>query len=50
MTAPVISRTDAAIKTVWGLNLTEWNNLTDDQRRYCRDNVATAQHHEEGTR
>lgn len=47
---PPISRKDAAIKTVWGLTLTEWNALSDDQRRWCRDHVATAQHNQEGTR
>lgn len=33
---------DLIVKTAWGLTLTQWQNLTDDQRRYYRDNVAHA--------
>jgi hypothetical protein len=49
MKAPV-NVADMAIKTVWGLTLTEWNRLTEAQRRYCREHVATAPNFQEGSR
>lgn len=33
---------DLMVKTAWKLSLTEWQALTDDERRYCRENVARA--------
>jgi hypothetical protein len=33
---------DLHVKTAWKLSLTEWQALTDAERRYCRENVAQA--------
>jgi hypothetical protein len=33
---------DLHVKTAWKLTLTEWRAMTDDERRYCRENVAHA--------
>lgn len=41
---------DMAVKAAWGLDLNEWNQLTEDQRRYCRWNVAHAPHFQEVAR
>lgn len=33
---------DMAVKHAWGLTLTQWQAMTDAERRYCRENVAQA--------
>jgi hypothetical protein len=40
---------DMAVKTAHGISLTEWNNLTDAERRDMRDNVTHAEHFTTGT-
>ncbi|AZS11746.1 hypothetical protein HOU96_gp48 [Arthrobacter phage Maja] len=40
--APVISDSDIAVKTAWGLSLTQWMALSDQQRAYYRENVSSA--------
>ena len=38
---------DMAVKHAWGLTLTQWDELSDDQRRYCRWNVTQAPNFQE---
>jgi hypothetical protein len=38
---------DMAVKTAHGLTLTQWNRLTEDQRRDLRDTVTQAEHFQE---
>ncbi|CAH0255834.1 hypothetical protein SRABI83_03241 [Arthrobacter sp. Bi83] len=35
---------DMAVKTAWGLSLTQWDRATETQRRHWRDMVTTAPH------
>jgi hypothetical protein len=35
---------DMAVKTAWGLSLTEWNRLSEHERRDRRDRVTEADH------
>jgi hypothetical protein len=35
---------DMAVKTAWGLTLTQWNNASDRDRAYWRDMVTNAPH------
>ena len=37
-----ISAADIAVKTAWKIPLDKWEQLTDEQRAYYRDNVAYA--------
>jgi hypothetical protein len=39
---PVMNLADVAVKTAWGLTVTQWLALTDQQRRDLRDNVTHA--------
>ena len=38
-----LSSADIAVKTAYGLSLTDWNALSDEERAEKRLNVATAQ-------
>lgn len=44
---PAVDMADLRVKTAWGLSLTAWNNLTDEERAEKRLNVATAPHFQE---
>lgn len=35
---------DMAVKTCWGLTLTQWDNAPERQRAYWRENVTEAPH------
>jgi uncharacterized protein (DUF934 family) len=37
----MISNADLAVKTAYRLTLTEWQALTEEERRAYRENVAT---------
>jgi hypothetical protein len=38
---------DMAVKAAHGLTLTQWNRLTEQERRHLRDTVTTAPHFQE---
>lgn len=40
--AEEVDAADVAVKTEWGISLTEWNALTDQDRAYYRHNVSQA--------
>ena len=40
---------DMGVKHAWGLTLTQWNQLSESQRRYCRWNVTQAPNFQEIT-
>jgi hypothetical protein len=42
-----ISMADIQVKTAYRLSVTEWEALTEEERRNCRENVATAQNNQE---
>lgn len=45
---PSVDMGDMVVKTAWGLTLTQWqDDLTDEQRAYCRENVTSAPYFQE---